>query len=293
MEQHRKYGDFVQIAPDHVSSNLSEAASETYGHKSCCLKGDFYDSFLQRKFLNPAFSARALSEFESSMDTELSCWRKQLMNTAKSKAVIDFTVWSNYLAFEVIGRFAFGKSFGFIDQARAQYNLIATVDTRGEVLNALRTLIAYLRPWMKYVYFDPFWSAGLRAASNLASLGRAAYFDRKDNTSPQKDLLSYLFAVKDNGDVGEQETIAELSSVSQHARWMETNANELLENCLPFSTGPRACVGRNFVWMEIVKALAIVFKTFDVRRPSEQPTVIREGFLPNSVECACYVTLRE
>lgn len=62
---------------------------------------------------------------------------------------------------------------------------------------------------MKYVYFDPFWSAGLRAASNLASLGRAAYFDRKNNTSPQKDLLSYLFAAKDHGVVGEQEIIAE------------------------------------------------------------------------------------
>ena len=110
MEQHRKYGDFVQIAPDHVSINLPEAASEIYGHKSGCLKSDFYDSFLQvtpvvfnvrdptahqrkRRFLNPTFSARALSEFEPSMDAELSCWRKQLTDIAKSKAVIDFTVW--------------------------------------------------------------------------------------------------------------------------------------------------------------------------------------------------------
>lgn len=62
---------------------------------------------------------------------------------------------------------------------------------------------------MKYAYFDPFWSAGLRAASNLASLGVAAYLNRKNNASPQKDLLSYLFAAKDNEDVGEQEIIAE------------------------------------------------------------------------------------
>ena len=59
------------------------------------------------------------------------------------------------------------------------------------------------------MYLDPFWSAGLRAASNLASLGIAAYDDRKNNTSPQKDLLSYLFAAKDKGEVGEQEIIAE------------------------------------------------------------------------------------
>jgi len=45
--------------------------------------------------------------------------------------------------------------------------------------------------------------------------------------------------------------------------------------------------------MEILKALAIVFKTFDVRRSSEQHTVIREGFFLKAVKCACYVTLRE
>ncbi|KAL1651042.1 hypothetical protein SLS61_005559 [Didymella pomorum] len=226
MEQHRKYGDLVQIAPDHVSINLPEAVADIYGHKSGCLKSDFYDSFLQvmpvvfnvrdptahqrkRKFLNLAFSARALSEFEPSMDVELSCWRRQLIDISKSDAVTDFTVWANYLAFDIIGRFAFGRSFGFIEKGMDPFNLITTVDTRGEVLNALGTLPAYLRYWMKYMYFDPFWSAGLRAASNLASLGRAAYFDRKDVSSPQKDLLSYLFAAKGNGDVGEQEIIAE------------------------------------------------------------------------------------
>jgi benzoate 4-monooxygenase len=110
MEQHRKYGDLVQIAPDHVSFNLPEAVADIYGHKSGCLKSDFYDSFLQvmpvvfnvrdptahqrkRKFLNLAFSARALSEFEPSMDVELSCWRRQLMDISKSDAVTDFTVW--------------------------------------------------------------------------------------------------------------------------------------------------------------------------------------------------------
>ncbi|KAF3039743.1 hypothetical protein E8E12_006792 [Didymella heteroderae] len=269
------------------------------------------------------------------MDAELLNWKKRLVDMAKNDTIIDFTVWVNYLAFDIIGHFAFGKSFGFIEQSKDPYDLISTIDTRGEVLNALGTLPACLRPCMKHMYIDPFWSAGLRAASNLAALGRAAYFERRNNPLPRKDLLSYLFAAKDNEDVGEQETIAEsisfivrgsdtTSSTITHfidfvsrdralqrnlqkeldtlkevmrirptsstglervvpkggkriagewfpagtvvsvptcglmsdprvfkdaahffpERWLDTNANELLEHFMPFSTGPRACIGR-------------------------------------------------
>lgn len=81
---------------------------------------------------------------------------------------------------------------------------------RGEVLNALGSLHVYLRPLMKYNYFDSFWSAGLRATANLEGIGRQAYNQRKNNTESQRDLLSFLFQAKDNkGSIGEQEIIAE------------------------------------------------------------------------------------
>ena len=117
---------------------------------------------------------------------------------------------ANYLAFDVIGRFAFGSSFGFIEKGKDPYNLIATIDTRGEVLNALGSLPSWIRPWMKYNYFDSFWSAGLRATANLESIGRAAYNRRKNNTRPEKDLLSFLFHAKDEKkSIEENEVIAE------------------------------------------------------------------------------------
>ena len=117
---------------------------------------------------------------------------------------------ANYLAFDIIGRFAFGSSFGFIEKGEDPYNLIATIDRRGEVFNALGSLPSYIRPLMKYNFLDSFWSAGLRARANLESIGRAAYQRRKDNKNPEKDLLSYLFQAKDvNGAIQEQEMIAE------------------------------------------------------------------------------------
>jgi benzoate 4-monooxygenase len=63
---------------------------------------------------------------------------------------------------------------------------------------------------MRYNYFDSFWSAGLRATANLEGVGRRAYNHRKNNSEPQKDLLSFLFQAKDSsGALGEEEILAE------------------------------------------------------------------------------------
>ncbi|KAJ6194680.1 cytochrome P450, partial [Bipolaris maydis] len=428
MQQHKIHGDFVLIAPNHVSINNLEAVNTIYGHKSGFVKSGFYDAFLQvtpvvfnvrdpdahqrkRKFLNPAFSAKALSDFEPHMNTELLAWKKRLLEMVKGgSASVDFVTWTNYLAFDVIGRFAFGSSFGFIEKGMDPYNLIATIDTRGEVLNALGSLPSWIRPWMKYNYLDPFWSAGLRARANLESIGRAAYQRRKNHNHPEKDLLSFLFHAKDdNGSIEEQEIIAESISfivggsdttsstitnfidfvsrdpalqkelqaeldkafpgrqngdwvapddVVQHLpllvatlrevlrirptsatglerivpeggrtiagvffpagtivsvptcgllsnervfeapemfrpqRWMTDDAKDMMAYFLPFSTGPRACIGRRFAWMDILKAVAVLFKLFDTERVNKKPTIIREGFFNKTSECECVIRLR-
>lgn len=114
MEQHERYGDFVRIGPNHVSINNSAAPAEIYGHKSGFTKSEFYDAFVQvtpvvfnardvatharkRKYMNPAFSARALSDFEPYMDAELLGWKRQLLGMFEgSEASLDFGVWSKF-----------------------------------------------------------------------------------------------------------------------------------------------------------------------------------------------------
>lgn len=56
--------------------------------------------------------------------------------TYRKPRLIIFTV-ANFLAFDVIGSFAFGTSFGFIDAGEDLCDLIRMIDVRGEVLNAL------------------------------------------------------------------------------------------------------------------------------------------------------------
>lgn len=116
MDLHRTYGDFVRIAPNNISINDPAAVQQIYSHRSNFAKGDFYDAFLQvrpvvfnardmglhqrkRKYMNPAFAARALSEFEPSMDVDLLVWKRQLlaMTERTKSANVDFAIWSKYL----------------------------------------------------------------------------------------------------------------------------------------------------------------------------------------------------
>ncbi|KAG5656897.1 hypothetical protein KAF25_011066 [Fusarium avenaceum] len=432
MQLHKRYGEFVRIGPNHISINNPIAVTETYGHGTGFTKSTFYDAFLQvtpvvfnarnvaehtrkKKYVSPAFSTRALSEFEPYMDLELVHWKKKLLSMADHTGTtqVDFVIWSNFLAFDVISSFAFGEPFGFIGMAEDPYHLIETIDTRGEVLNAIGTLSPYLRSLMKYHPFDSFWSSGMKARANFEKFGRQAYQRRKSVAESRKDLLSFLFSATDPDTANpleEDEIVAEsisfivggsdttsstmanfidfvsrdpdLQSQLQQEidtvfpgqpdenwvpsekeavgvpllvatlrevmrlrptsatgleritppggrviageyipgktvvsvptvgimmdpkvfdspeefkpqRWLEPNSNKLLGSFFPFSTGPRACIGRNFAWMEILKAMVIIFKLFDIRRLNFNPTVIREGFFNKAAECNTEIQLRK
>lgn len=48
---------------------------------------------------------------------------------------------------------------------------------------------------------------------------------------------------------------------------------------IPFSHGPRACVGRNLAEMELQVIVATVFKNFEFQLEQDGPMESREGFL--------------
>ncbi|KAL1876109.1 hypothetical protein Plec18167_005371, partial [Paecilomyces lecythidis] len=107
---------------------------------------------------------------------------------------------ANYLAFDVIGSFAFGRHFGFITSGYDRYDLIQTIDTRGEYVNALGTVPPILRGCIKFAAFDDFWARGLKARSNLGKMGTDAFLQRKaamGGKQTRRDLMSFLFNATD------------------------------------------------------------------------------------------------
>lgn len=112
----------------------------------------------------------------------------------------------------IVGDFAFGESFGFLDREEDYLKLIQAIDARGEALNALGYVPQYIRPLIKRFPFDSFWMQGLRGTKSLAIIGTNAYFQRKDQVKTRKDILSFLLNAKDpltNIPLHEQEIIAE------------------------------------------------------------------------------------
>lgn len=59
----------------------------------------------KRKYLNPAFLARALGGFEEVMGGELRKWKSKLLeNTEKGPAQVDFAVWCKCLLYYIVNR---------------------------------------------------------------------------------------------------------------------------------------------------------------------------------------------
>lgn len=50
---------------------------------------------------------------------------------------------------------------------------------------------------------------------------------------------------------------------------------------------------RSFAVMEILKALVVVLKLFQLKRVGEEETVVREGFFTKAAECKVVITRRE
>jgi benzoate 4-monooxygenase len=128
---HKKYGDFVRIAPNHILIADTTAVQEIYSHKSGFTKGPFYeDKYVlgsmkkrqltsivilpfhqvepvlfntrnvqihqrKKKIMNPAFSARNLRDFEPHMSENIrklmNCIRRQLDSSKSTK--LDFNVY--------------------------------------------------------------------------------------------------------------------------------------------------------------------------------------------------------
>ncbi|KII96069.1 hypothetical protein PLICRDRAFT_96318 [Plicaturopsis crispa FD-325 SS-3] len=69
-------------------------------------------------------------------------------------------------------------------------------------------------------------------------------------------------------------------------RWFERDREAMSKAYNPFSTGPRACLGRNLAVMELQILLAVIFWRFDmVLEAPEMPLKTREGFLRKPYGC--------
>ncbi|EFX05998.1 cytochrome p450 benzoate 4-monooxygenase, partial [Grosmannia clavigera kw1407] len=191
---HSKYGDFVRIAPNHVSIADPRALQDIYGHNTGFVKGPFYDAFHQtepglfglrnldmhqkrRKLITPFFSPANLTAFEPQVSASVLKLRQSLSGIAASEQpTTNFSL------------------YGFLDRGYDHSNLIESLDSRGLVVNALGYMPSWCRLLMMYNFFGYFWHRGLSGLCHLGVVGRTAYFSRKAGTvtRDRKDVLSFV-----------------------------------------------------------------------------------------------------
>ncbi|KAG8696732.1 hypothetical protein FRC11_000532, partial [Ceratobasidium sp. 423] len=77
-------------------------------------------------------------------------------------------------------------------------------------------------------------------------------------------------------------------------RWLEDGSTSLNKYYVPFSTGPRACVGRNLANMNLLLVAAAFFHRYDVQLASPSTKLqVNEGFIREATRCEIAIKRRD
>ncbi|KAF8712308.1 Cytochrome P450 monooxygenase, partial [Rhizoctonia solani] len=75
-------------------------------------------------------------------------------------------------------------------------------------------------------------------------------------------------------------------------RWLEDGAGTLNKYFVPFSIGPRACIGRNLAYMDLMLIVATLFRRYQVEALPTTKIVIREAFARQTAKCEVSIRRR-
>ncbi|KAI9665460.1 MAG: hypothetical protein M1831_001602 [Alyxoria varia] len=156
---HEKYGPVVRIAPTEISYITASAWKEIYGHRSVempkvmdgrggilpspngvhtILTAPRGDHSRIRRNVSHAFSAKALQEQESYVQTYVDLLLKGIKDESADGTPQNMLNWYNFTTFDVIGDLAFGEPFGCLEDN--QYHSWITSIFRGIQSN----------PWLQF-----------------------------------------------------------------------------------------------------------------------------------------------
>lgn len=133
---HKKYGPIVRFGPNSLSFNSKEALQEIYGHGAMSRKfqkADFYKAFpavkgvhnthnaidkvvhaRKRRVLSAAFSDNALRGMEGDMIKHIEELCELIEKQGETETGMDAGEAMSWLSFDVMGEFAFGRTFGML-----------------------------------------------------------------------------------------------------------------------------------------------------------------------------------
>ncbi|KDN34444.1 hypothetical protein RSAG8_12476, partial [Rhizoctonia solani AG-8 WAC10335] len=76
-------------------------------------------------------------------------------------------------------------------------------------------------------------------------------------------------------------------------RWMDDHAGSFNKYFVPFSLGPRACIGRNLAYMELMLIAATLFRRYKFEALPTTKMVIHEAFVRETAHCEIGIKRRD
>ncbi|EPS38643.1 hypothetical protein H072_7610 [Dactylellina haptotyla CBS 200.50] len=167
---HQKYGNVVRVGPNCVSVSGLDAIQAIYNVQDKFPKSEFYtpqqfivrgkpyenmfnttnEEFHQllRKPVAKAYAMTTIVEYEPFVDDTTSLFLTKMEELAGQ--TIDFAIWLQYYAFDVIGEMTFSKKFGFLEKGEDVGGIIQTLHSlsRIQVLGQI--------PWVDKVFIKPY-----------------------------------------------------------------------------------------------------------------------------------------
>ncbi|KAK6532617.1 hypothetical protein TWF281_006799 [Arthrobotrys megalospora] len=150
---HKKYGNVVRVGPNCVSVSGLDAIQAIYNVQDKFPKSEFYtpqqfivrgkpyenmfnttnEEFHQmlRKPVAKAYAMTTIVEYEPFVDDTTTLFLKKLEEL--SGQTIDFAVWLQYYAFDVIGEMTFSKKFGFLEKGEDVGGIIHTLHSLSRI----------------------------------------------------------------------------------------------------------------------------------------------------------------
>jgi cytochrome P450 len=76
-------------------------------------------------------------------------------------------------------------------------------------------------------------------------------------------------------------------------KWLSLEKEEYKSKLYAFSTGPRACIGKELAWMEMLLILSHLFHRFNIEMDPKTNITPANGFLLTPKEKCIYATFKK
>ncbi|OJJ46455.1 hypothetical protein ASPZODRAFT_32476, partial [Penicilliopsis zonata CBS 506.65] len=215
---HEEYGPIVRIGPNHLSINDVNAFYIIYGNQTKAAKPTTMYGMREERSLNTELDVRRHGARRVPFEKALSPKRiveylpalyrlTDLLVTrlSEEKDHVLLNRWLSYFAFDIMGELAYSKSYKCLE-TRTMHEGIEAL----EQFLAAASWIGYV-PWVAQIMSrlpipDP--------TQSLQDFARSALEERKKESNPSADVLSFVFSGKQDLTPGEQMQDAMLLQVA-------------------------------------------------------------------------------